>query len=420
MTGRRATAALAAAGLAALAGCGAASSATSAGVAGAGGAGGSGAAAGGRLPLATAVKTGTATWATLAVGALHDPANTFWVLLERAHGSAAWVDQTQGTDTATNGGVLESVARADATAGGGTAGGATTGAGPHLLVAVAPSQLLAFSPVVTSGPVAPDGTTSFTAAGPAPGLQASAAALAARGAGAVGVAAAGDRLVASADVATGGWSTLATAAAIGNGSTCGTPVLHAVAVTSGGLLAGGSCPGRGVGLWSSAGTPGAAWAPVTVALPATDGRAADVAWAAPDPVGSGPGGGAVALLVDGPVVLAAHVGAAGPAQVSPPRPAGALDAVTATPDGGVAVVTGPAAAPAVARWSPGSGRWVSLPAPPAGTAVVTVGADGLVTALAATPLGRPTTVTAWSLAPGASQWQRGQVLDLAVPFGSSG
>lgn len=334
-------------------------------------------------PIATAVSTADGQWATLALGRLNDRVNTFWQLLERPAGSTAWSVQTTGTETATNGGVLLAV-----------------GADRHLIAALPPTQLLGFTPVVTvAGAV-------FTSAGPAPPLAAAASALAAGGRGEVAVAAGGGRLL-SHTIDDSGWRPVATAAVIGRGSPCGPPVLDAVAVTPAGLVAGGSCaaPGR-VGLWSSSGAPGAAWQLAPVTLPnALRHDRTNVLYL--DPSGTG-------LVSAGRDVVAIDGGA-----TSHPLPAGTVDAVSATPAGGLCVVVGAPTTPQIDVWTPGQSAWSALPVAPAGTAVAFVDGD-TATALAATPVGRPATITVYTLAPGTSTWQRGQVLAVTVPYGSSG
>jgi hypothetical protein len=334
--------------------------------------------------VASAVTTPSGVWATLALGHLDDPVNTFWQLLERPAGSATWSVQTTGTETATNGGLL-----------------VAPGAAGQLIVAVPPSQELGYTPVVTVA-----GTT-FTAAGPAPALAAGASTLAAGDVGEVAVAAGGGRLVADASPQSGAWQTLASAADIGRASGCGTPTLDAVAVTSGGVLSGGTCaaPGR-VGLWESSGQPGAAWRLRTADVPPALRRdRTNVVYVAPS---------GAAIVAAGPEIFAVDG-----ASTSAPLTAGTIEAASATPAGGLCVVVGDPTTPQIDIWAPGQPAWSALPAAPAGTAVAFVDGD-TATALTATPSGNPTTITVYTLAPGMPTWQRGQVLAVTVPYGSSG
>ena len=57
-------------------------------------------------PLATSIQTAQGTWATVAMGHLDDPDNTFWQLFFRPAGSIAWSNQVEATATATNGGLV--------------------------------------------------------------------------------------------------------------------------------------------------------------------------------------------------------------------------------------------------------------------------------------------------------------------------
>ena len=83
-------------------------------------------------PLATSVQAGGGTWATVAMGDLSQPLNTFWQLLFRPDGSAAWSDRVEATAVATNGGLV--------LAGGGNA----------LVVGVRPSTSCTFSPLIST------------------------------------------------------------------------------------------------------------------------------------------------------------------------------------------------------------------------------------------------------------------------------
>ena len=102
------------------------------------GASGPGAASGERAapalatPLATSVEGGGGTWATVPMGDLRQPANTFWQLFFRRDGARTWSNQVEATATATNGGLV------------------LAPAGHSLLVGVRPSQLLTFTPLIST------------------------------------------------------------------------------------------------------------------------------------------------------------------------------------------------------------------------------------------------------------------------------
>ncbi len=83
-------------------------------------------------PLATSVQTATGTWATLPMGRLDQPLNTFWQLLFRPAGATSWSNQVEATATATNGGLVLSPR------------------GGSLIVGVLPSVDLTFTPLVAT------------------------------------------------------------------------------------------------------------------------------------------------------------------------------------------------------------------------------------------------------------------------------
>ncbi len=83
-------------------------------------------------PLATSVRAGGGTWATVAMGDLTQPLNTFWQLMFRPDGSSTWSDRVEATAVATNGGLVMA-----------------TGAN-SLMVGVRPSNDLTFSPLIST------------------------------------------------------------------------------------------------------------------------------------------------------------------------------------------------------------------------------------------------------------------------------
>ena len=83
-------------------------------------------------PLATSVQTGDGTWATIAMGNLSQPVNTFWQLFFRPAGSPSWSDKVEATAVATNGGLV------------------LAPGGGSLAVGVRPSQYLTFSPIIST------------------------------------------------------------------------------------------------------------------------------------------------------------------------------------------------------------------------------------------------------------------------------
>ncbi len=84
------------------------------------------------LPLATSARTLGGTWATLPMGHLDQPLNTFWQLMFEPAGSSSWSDRVEATGVATNGGI---VLAANA---------------KSLVVGVRPSSRLTYSPLIAT------------------------------------------------------------------------------------------------------------------------------------------------------------------------------------------------------------------------------------------------------------------------------
>ena len=113
-------------------------------------------------PLATSVQTTDGVWATIPMGRLGDPANTFWQLLFRPVSTASWSNEVEATATATNGGrVLASPGNRS------------------LIVAVRPSADLTYTPLIATDNAARSWSDGLIASG----LSARPAALAASGDG---------------------------------------------------------------------------------------------------------------------------------------------------------------------------------------------------------------------------------------------
>jgi hypothetical protein len=371
-------------------------------------------------PVPTTVATDEGAWATVPVGQLDDPSDTFWQLLHRPAGSSTWSDHAQATAAATNGGL-------DLT-------GGTTG---PLVVGVRPADRLLFSPLVATG----DGGRTWQNGLLPAGLSAVPDALATGSAQnlALVTAAGGQRVMAargSQDLLT--WNTLITEsqlAAEPASQGCGVKELTAVAAaTAGGPP--GPAAGAGPG-------PGADSLPV-VGARCTGGGAAGVfvmsagRWRAVGPLLSGPsrssavldleaqGPALTALVASGgatttETVTAAWSAALGQAwRTSPPL---------SIPVGGRIVSFGPAGASGrYVLWvssgarlhldvasGPGAG-WHRLAPPPTGTEAVVLSPGGPTQALAV----RTATLTVWSLPGVGPHWAKAQVMNVAIDYGSSG
>jgi hypothetical protein len=92
-------------------------------------------------PLATSLQSTAGTWVTLPMGRLAQPLNTFWQLFFRPAGATSWTNKVGATATATNGGLIMASA-----------------AGQPFVAAVRPANLLHFSPLIATT----DAGTSWT------------------------------------------------------------------------------------------------------------------------------------------------------------------------------------------------------------------------------------------------------------------
>lgn len=343
-------------------------------------------------PLATAVETSGGTWATVAMGQLSDPANTFWQLLYRPAGAARWVDDVSATATATNGGLNL----------------AATPAG--VLVGVQPSQSLTFSPLVETA----DGGRNWTT-GVLPGaLSPSPAALAVSSAGGhsalLGAPGTGQEVVTAGSGITR-WTVAATEAAVtAAGPSCGVTGLDAVGYHGSTALIGASCsqPGRaGIFELGPAGPT-----PLDVRLAADRAGATEVLAFSDSPAGVG------ALIASG----AAHGTSLTAAWSDPSLGAWTVSASLAVPSSeGITSVESPSGRFLVllpgALYSTGPGQrgWTPLPVPPAGTSAVAPLAGGGLSAIVV----HGSSFTDWGLAAGASSWTAGPTTNVPILYGTS-
>jgi hypothetical protein len=353
--------------------------------------------------LATSIPSAAGTWVTLPMGHLDQPLNTFWQLFFRPTGATSWTDKVTATATATNGGLVLAAA-----------------AGQPTIVGVRPSHLLHFSPLISST----DGGHSWDDGVLPDGLASDPAALATSTAGrtlALVGNGSGAKVLADAS-GLSQWRTLTTVrrlASTDGAARCGLRSLSAVAALAGQDVVGGSCGRIGTaGIFSD---QGGSWHRLQPALPAALRRG---------PV-------QVLTLLGTPVGLTAILGVggkAGTALVAAWLPSGhsawTVSPVLSLAPGATVVSLGLASGSGLFALSairsgamrldivggPGA-PWAQTPSPPRQTATLAFGPTPTspVTALAA----HKETLTAWSLATGAPQWQQGQVLHVALPFGSS-
>ncbi len=360
-------------------------------------------------PLATSVLAGGGTWATVAMGDLGQPLNTFWQLLFRPDGSASWSDRVEATAAATNGGLV--------LAGGGNA----------LVVGVRPSNLLTFSPLISTTNAGRSWSNGLLGQGLAPhptalatGTNGRALAIVEDRAGTKVVQDTGDLL---------SWQPVTTASTLAAASprACDPGDVTAVGYLSGAAVVGTSCrlPGdagifvQNGGTWLRAGPAvpsGSGRAEVLGLLPEAGGLAALTGFAAARATGR------TSATTPRTSLMASWYSAGGTNgkwRSSAPLLLGAGKALVSfgpTASGGVfALVTSPEGGPELdVAQSPASG-WHRWPAPPKATATVAFLRGGTVDALTV----KRTVLTVWALSPGTTRWAKAQVLDVPIQFGSS-
>ncbi len=320
------------------------------------------------VPMATSLDTAGDGWAVVPMSA--GPA--FWQVFVRPAKSAAWQLVTP-PGVADNGGLV------------------AAGTGGSLTVAIRPSQGLTFSPLaVTANGGARWGTGLIDA-----GVAATPDALAASGRRLAALLSDGTILASSDAGAT--WRTLAAPGAIAAspaGRECGAVGVTGVTfgITQGQVLAAGTCGTAGTTVFAHS---AAGWR--RLSLPVR-GRVVRML--------------AGLMLVASGSRLYATWDTAGAWPVSPPLPAaGVVAAGGFGADGAWALLPGRRAAVIAGPGQP----WRSLPAVPAGTAVLAAGPGGAVDALATSG----STLTVWRLSGAAAVWSETQQVDVPLQYGSS-
>jgi hypothetical protein len=359
-------------------------------------------------PLATSVQAGGGTWATVPMGNLSQPLNTFWQLLFRPDGASSWSDRVEATAVATNGGLV------------------LAGSAGSLVVGVRPSNDLTFSPLIATSNAGRSWSNGLLDQGLASrpealaqGPNGSALAIVQGHGGADVLRDAGNL---------SSWQPLTTDRALASapsGRACEPNAITSVGYLSGAAVIGTSCErpgeagifvGRG-GTWQPAGpklAPGQGRAEVLGLVPANDGLAAllGLTSAGTSGVPSNGKAGRTSLI-------AVWADASGKWSATAPMKLGEgahLVSFGATSAGGLFTVVAGANDGKELDVATGPGaRWEELPAPPQGTATVAFLPGGTVDALAV----KSTVLTVWALSPGSAAWAKDQVLDVPVQFGSS-
>jgi len=352
-------------------------------------------------PLATSVQTTAGTWATVPMGNLSQPLNTFWQLFFRPPGAASWSNKVEAAATATNGGLVLASA-----------------VGRSVIVGIRPSARLTYSPLITTsdaGRTWSDGLVSE-------GLAARPDALAADASGHA-LALVNDRdgtevLSNAGDLAT--WRAVVSQSALsgtrGPGWSCGLRSLTAVGYLAGQPLVGGSCSRPGVvGLF---GQSSGAWRLVGPALPrplergrveVLDLGAAQASTSTLLAVSSGHRADLVAAW-------STSRGRWSTSSVLPLRPDEQV-ASFGPADGSALFVLLKAASGTDGLFvaEPSTSAWRELPSPPPGTTTVAFGLGAPAAALVA----GATVATVWSLGSTSSTWAKSQVIDVPIQYGSS-
>jgi hypothetical protein len=348
------------------------------------------------LPLATTLSTPAGTWATLPMGHLSDPANTFWQLFFEPRGAQPWSDRVEATGVATNGGIVM----------------ATTA--KSFLVGVLPSVLLTFSPLMATA----DWGRSWSTGLVPRGLAHVPSALAEAPTGEVLALSRGSSGTPEALYSSPGpsalqsWRVLATVKALSKaagGHRCHPVAITAVGYDRGVPATGTQCEVAGSlgvfeersGHWALAGPVPAVGAAEVLGFVQT---------------GAGMAAVAEAQGRQGTSLLAAWHTPAGPWRSSPRLavPAGAELASFGPASGaGVFVLLAGGKERLAVVWGPGQ-AWHEMPAPPPGTETVAFITPGRSVAALAVD---QSTLNVWDLA--GTTWRRGQVVHVSIQYGSS-
>jgi hypothetical protein len=352
-------------------------------------------------PLSTSIQSSSGTWATLPMGHLGQPLNTFWQLFFQPADTTSWTNKVGATATATNGGLV-----------------LATAVGRPLIAGIRPANLLHFSPLISTA----DGGGSWASGVLPKGLSARPDALSTatngRTLALVNSGTAAQVLVSAASLSR--WQTLTTArdlAATRSGRACDLRSLSAVAATPGQSVVGGDCTRPGVvgifdeqaGTWRLDGpTLAGSLRHRRVQVLTVDQTATGLAALLGVSVRSGTA--LVAAWSTGetwtvsPTLMLARAGRL--ASFGPASGTGFFVLSTTSPKATrLAAIDGPGA------------NWTQLPSPPRHTATVAFAPTSPSTIDALTD--GVSAMTVWSLQSGSPDWVRSQVLHVGLKFGSS-
>ena len=179
-------------------------------------------------PLATSLQTADGTWATIPMGRLDEPFNTFWQLLFKRDGTSRWSNQVEATATATNGGLV-----------------LTSFGERSLMVGVRPSVHLTFTPLISTSGSARSWSDGLITAGLAARPNALAADAAGQALALVDVGGGARVLSTTGDISK--WRAVTTERALASeppGQSCGLGSLTAVGFLAGQAVVGAAVPNR--------------------------------------------------------------------------------------------------------------------------------------------------------------------------------
>lgn len=350
-----------------------------------------------KVPLSTVLTTASGDWATLPMGHLDQPLNTFWQLVLRPVGQSRWTDETK-LAVATNGGLV-----------------LATSGGSELLVATRPSNLLYYSPLASTSSAGHNWASS-------PPVQALVARTDALAEGAGGdrwalVEHHGSERVLEAPAGANTWTTLTSQsvlAATSGGRTCGVSSLTSLLAEGGGVLVGGTCSQRGqIALFAR---DGVAWHRLDLNLSGALARGTTTVLGM-----RVERRGICVLLADRVqgslrIVAAVTSGPNGPWRIEPgpSLPSGAAITSIGPSVSGMFVLWNTKAGPHLSTMS-GAGTWTTLPTPPKGTATASFGPSSMVQTLSVSD----TVLKVFALSDG-GQWKKIQTMNVPIQFGSSG
>jgi hypothetical protein len=340
-------------------------------------------------PLATSVQTSAGTWATVPMGHLNQPLNTFWQLFFRPAGATSWSNEVKAT--ATNGGLV--LADAD----------------HQLVVGIRPSFKLRFTPVIATTDAGASWTTGLIDSELAPRPSALAVDPAGQALAIVDNSS-GQASVVTSAAGLSSWRELLTEPSLAERS-CRPNALTAVGYLGTTALLGTSCARAGVALFLS---QGSGWQAVGPALPR---------WGAPEVLGLVPSptglAGLFGLLGGGHDGLVAAWTTNGIGwSASPTLPVPRTDRlVSYGPSGGGGIFVlfrGPSGTKQLYVIGGPGADWHQLPPPPPSTATVAAVAGSTADALGV----HDTVLTVWSL-DASNKWTVSQTLHIPIQFGSS-